>query len=315
MQRKFDFEQINLIPRLGIVDSRSECSTTSVNFGKHEFKLPIVPANMECVISEELAIKLAKSGYFYIMHRFEVNSFEFVRKMKSLNLISSISVGVNSDSYLLIDDFFANQIVPDYITIDIAHGHCLKMERMLKYIKSKLPETFVIAGNISSKEGVMDLQSWGADSLKVGIGPGSACTTWPSTGFGSRNCQASTIFECSKVATVPIIADGGIKVPADITKSIVLGATMVMIGGMLSGFSDSPGDLINSRNGTYKEFWGSASVYQSGKKNRIEGTQNLIPYKAKSIFDELSYLEECLQSSISYGGGRDLSCLNSVQWI
>jgi GMP reductase len=314
MQPKFDFEQINLLPRMGVVDSRDECSTIT-KFGNYDFKLPIIPANMECVISEELAIKLAQSGYFYVMHRFETNSFEFVRKMKSLNLISSISVGVNSDSYLLIDDFFANEIVPDYITIDIAHGHCQKMERMLKYIKSKLPETFVIAGNISTTDAVLDLQSWGADALKVGIGPGSACTTWPSTGFGSRNCQASTIFECSKVATVPIVADGGIKVPADITKSIVLGATMVMIGGMLSGFSDSPGNLINSSNGSYKEFWGSASVYQSGKKNRIEGTKNLIPYKAKSIFDELSYIEECLQSSISYGGGRDLSCLNSVQWI
>jgi GMP reductase len=113
---------------------------------------------------------------------------------------------------------------------------------------------------------------------------------------------------------VPIVADGGIKVPGDITKSIVLGASMVMIGGMLSGFSDSPGNLITSEHGSFKEFWGSASVYQSGKKNRIEGTKNLIPYKSRSIFDELFYLEECLQSSISYGGGSDLSCLNSVEW-
>lgn len=312
MQRKFDFEQINLQPRFGVVDSRAECSTTTV-FGGHTFKIPVVPANMECVINEDLAIKLAKSDYFYVMHRFEVNSFEFVKLMKSLNLFSSISIGVNEDSYLLIDDFLKNSLHPDFITIDIAHGHCQKMEKMLKYVKSKL-KSFVIAGNISTTDAVIDLQSWGADAIKVGIGPGSACTTWPSTGFGSRNCQASTIFECSKVATVPIVADGGIRVPADITKSIVLGASMVMIGGMLSGFSDSPGNLIFSDNGSYKEFWGSASVYQSGKKNRIEGTKNLIPYKAKSIFDELLYLEECLESSISYAGGEDLSCLNSVKW-
>lgn len=312
MQRKFDFEQINLQPRFGVVDSRNQCST-SVKFGNHEFALPIIPANMECVISEELAIKLSESRYFYIMHRFEINSFDFVRKMKSLNLISSISIGVNEDSYLLIDDFASNEIYPDYITIDIAHGHCQKMEKMLKYIKSKIP-SFVISGNVSTPQAILDLQSWGADAIKVGIGPGSACTTWPSTGFGSRNCQASTVWECSKVATVPIVADGGIKVPGDITKSIVLGATMVMIGGMLSGFSDSPGNLITSEHGSFKEFWGSASVYQSGKKNRIEGTKNLIPFKSRSIFDELFYLEECLQSSISYGGGSDLGCLNSVEW-
>lgn len=143
----------------------------------------------------------------------------------------------------------------------------------------------------------------------------SACTTWPSTGFGSRNCQASTIYNCSLFTTKPIIADGGIRVPGDISKSIVLGATMVMVGGMLSGFKDSPGHLVIVDGKNKKEFWGSASQFQSGKSNRIEGTKLLIDYKDRSILDEMKYLEECLQSSISYGGGNDLSCLNSVEWF
>lgn len=143
----------------------------------------------------------------------------------------------------------------------------------------------------------------------------SACTTWPTTGFGSRNCQASTIYECSKVATKPIIADGGIRVPGDIAKSIVLGATMVMVGGMLSGFSDSPGHLVSIDGKYKKEFWGSASQFQSGKSNRIEGTKILLDYKDYSILDELKYLEECLQSSISYGGGKEVDDLYSVKWI
>ena len=117
------------------------------------------------------------------------------------------------------------------------------------------------------------------------------------------------------VATKPIIADGGIKVPGDIAKSLVLGATMVMIGGMLSGFKDSPGHLVNVDGKNKKEFWGSASQFQSGKSNRIEGTKLLIDYKDRSILDEMKYLEECLQSSISYGGGTDLSCFNQVKWI
>lgn len=143
----------------------------------------------------------------------------------------------------------------------------------------------------------------------------SACTTWPTTGFGSRNCQASTILECSKSTTLPIIADGGIRVPADITKSLVLGASICMIGGMLTGFNDSPGHLIEVDGKKKKEFWGSASQFQSGKTNRIEGKKILIDYKDKSILDEMVYLEECLQSSISYGGGKDLSCLKSVNWV
>ena len=313
--KKFDFNTINLKPKKCIVDSRSECNT-STKFGKHIFNIPVVPANMECVINEELAIELAKNGYFYILHRFDVNQLQFIKKMNSLNLISSISIGVNEDSYQLIDDILSNNLNLDYVTIDIAHGHSIKMEKMLAYLNDKLPNTFKIAGNISTVEAVEDLTNWGADALKVGVAPGFSCTTYPATGYGSRNCQAATIYECAIASKLPIIADGGIREPGDISKSIVLGASMVMVGGMLSGFKDSPGCVINASDGKkYKEYWGSASAFQSGKKNRIEGERNLIELKDKTILEELVYLEECLQSSISYGGGKDLECLNSVEWF
>jgi GMP reductase len=312
--RKFDFENINLVPKKCIVNSRSEIST-KIKLGNFEFNLPIVPANMECVIDDNTAEKLASNGYFYIMHRFGLNVVDFIKKMKSKNLLSSISLGVNQDSYDTIDEIVTSNNIPDFVTIDIAHGHSIKMEKMLKYIKKKLPNTFVIAGNVSTSTAVMDLEIWGADAIKVGIGPGLSCTTWPSTGFGSRNCQASTIMECARVAKKPIIADGGIRVPGDIAKSIVLGATMVMIGGMLSGFKDSPGNLVNVDGKSKKEFWGSASQFQSGKSNRIEGTKILVDYKDRSILDEMKYLEECLQSSISYGGGNKVDDLYNVNWF
>lgn len=311
--QKFDFENINLLPKLCVVNSRSECDT-SVTFGGKKFKLPVVPANMQSVIDEALATRMAQEGYFYIIHRFDVDVIKFLSDMKELNLITSISLGVNEDSYDLLNQMIQKDLIPNFLTIDIAHGHSIKMEKMIKFIKSNI-ETFLIAGNISTQEAVKDLTEWGADALKVGISPGSACTTWPTTGFGSKNCQASTILECSKVSSIPIIADGGIRNPSDIAKSIVLGADMVMIGGMLSGFEESPGDLILTDNGYKKEFWGSASQFQSGKKNRIEGKKVLVEYKNQSIFDYLKYLEECLQSSISYGGGKDLMSLRSVNWI
>ncbi len=310
---KFDFEDINLVPKICIVDSRSECDT-SVKLNQHTFNLPVIPANMECVINVDIAIKLAKAGYFYVMHRFGVNPVEFTKIMKNNGLISSISLGVNEDSYKWVDELKSN-VTPDFITIDIAHGHSKKMEKMLKYIKQHLPKSFVIAGNVSTPDGVYCLDIWGADAIKVGIGPGYSCTTWPTTGFGSRNCQASTILNCSKSTDKPIIADGGIRVPGDISKSLVLGATMVMIGGMLAGFKDSPGHLVNFDGKNKKEFWGSASSFQSGKSNRIEGTKLLIDYKDRSILDEMNYLKECLQSSISYGGGKDLESLKKVSWI
>lgn len=311
---KFDFNDINLIPRKAIVDSRNECDTT-LTFGKFKFNMPVIPANMEAVIDQEIAIKLAENGYFYIMHRFDLDQIDFIRTMKSLNLYTSISIGVNLDSYQLVEELIGLDLHPDFITIDIAHGHCVKMERMLKFLKEKLPNTFLIAGNVSTTEAVEDLQNWGADCIKVGIGPGGACTTYPATGFGSRNCQASVIHECSRISKVPIIADGGIKVPGDIAKSLTLGATMVMVGSMLAGQLDSPGNVVQINGKTYKEFWGSASAHQSGKSNRIEGKKNLIELKDKTILQEINYLKECLQSSISYGGGKDLSTFNSVKWF
>jgi GMP reductase len=311
---KFDFEDINLIPRFFELNSRSECDT-SIIFGGNKFKLPVVPANMESVIDESLAEKLSKNGYFYIYHRFGTDAISFVERMKKQNLIASISIGVNDDSYELVENLIQKSLIPDYITIDIAHGHSQKMSDMIKFLKSRKVKSFIIAGNVSSPEATIDLQNWGADAVKVGIAPGSACTTWPTTGFGSRNCQASTILNCSKVATVPIIADGGIKAPGDISKSLVLGASMVMIGGMFSGFNDSPGNIVNVGGTLKKEFWGSASNRQSGKTNRIEGKTLLVDYKDRSILDEMKYLEECLQSSISYAGGKSIEDFNKVNWL
>jgi len=312
----FDYSNMNLVPKLCVVNSRSECDT-STRFGKYKFSLPVVPANMECVINIEIAKKLAKNNYFYIMHRFNVDVVSFCKEMISNNYYTSISIGVNGDSYMDIDKLKLNNINPDYITIDIAHGHCLKMKNIISYVKENLPNTFIIAGNVSTRDAVIDLEDWGADAIKVGIGPGSACTTYNATGFGSRGIQASIIRDCSSVATrAKLIADGGVTYPGDIAKSLVLGASMVMIGGMFSGLTDSPGNEVQGTDGQmYKEFWGSASAHQSNKKNRIEGTKKLIPMKQHNILQEMTYIEECLQSAVSYGGGVNLDCLESVNYI
>lgn len=168
---KFDFEDINLVPKLCRVNSRSECDT-SVTFGNKKFKLPVVPANMQSVIDEALAMKLAQNGFFYILHRFDVDVVKFISDMKEKNLVTSISIGVNQDSYELLDELIQKNLIPDFITIDIAHGHSIKMKEMLNYVKSKKIDSFIIAGNISSEEAVYDLTDWGADAIKVGIGPG-----------------------------------------------------------------------------------------------------------------------------------------------
>ena len=316
-----------------IVNSRSECDT-SVILGKYKFKLPIVPANMECIINENLAEQLASKGYFYILHRFGVNIILFLQKMKIKGLFTSISIGVNNDSIELLKDIIIYKVIPDYITIDIAHGHSIKMENMIKYIRSipEFNETFLICGNVSTPDAVKDLIEWGANCIKVGIAPGFACTTYPATGFGSRDIQAYSVKKCAEVsgeirskigseADIPVIADGGISQIGDIAKSLVMGARMVMVGSMLAGFEESPGKVIQSPDGKmYKEYYGSASEHSLGsdgaKKNKhIEGTHKLIPYKPESIFTYLEHIKQSLQSSISYGGGKDLNCFKNVEYI
>lgn len=312
---KFDFDSINLVPKKCVVDSRSEIHTGQ-KLGKFNFKLPVVPANMECVINMEIAKMLATEGYFYILHRFYQTGeiIEFIRDMNKLEKYVSISIGVNQESYDFINKIVLDKLKVDFITIDISHGHAIKMEKMLGYVKKMLPDTFVIAGNVSTGSACKDLESWGADAIKCGIGPGLSCTTWSVTGFGSRNCQASTVLECSKSTKLPIIADGGIRNPGDIAKSLVLGAKFCMIGGMLSGYSDSPGNIVEIDGKIYKEYWGSASSHQSGKKNRIEGKNTLVEFKNSTLLEGLDYLKECLESSISFAGGRDISAFDTVEW-
>jgi GMP reductase len=223
----------------------------------------------------------------------------------STSNVTSISIGVNEDSYTLINTLIDLHLIPDFITIDIAHGHSIKMKNMVKFLRDRLPNTFIIGGNVCTPKAVTDLEKWGCDSVKIGIAGGSACTTYHSTGFGNRGWQANMIKDCCKVAKKPIIADGSIKENSDIVKSLVLGATMVMVGGMLAGYLDSPGEKVkNLIDGKwYKEFWGSASSHQSGKTNRIEGVKLNIPFKDESIFIKLKNIEESLQSAISYAGG------------
>src|SRR5690554_3389626 len=310
----FDYEDVQLVPEKCVVTSRRECDT-EIAFGKYQFKMPVVPANMETIIDEQLAFWLAKNGYFYIMHRFDEESrIPFIKKMKENKLFSSISVGVKDREYDFIKSLKEKDLVPDYITIDIAHGHSDQVISMIKHIKSLIPETFVIAGNVATPEAVIDLENAGADATKVGIGPGKVCITKLKTGFGTGGWQLAALERCSRVARKPLIADGGIRNHGDIPKSIRFGATMVMIGSLFAGHEESPGKTTEINGVKMKEYYGSASEYQKGERTNVEGKKITIPLKG-SIKDTLIEMEQDLQSSISYSGGKDLDSIRSVDYV
>lgn len=310
----FDYEDIQLIPNKCIVKSRKECDTT-VELGKHKFKLPVVPANMETVIDENVAELLASNGYFYIMHRFDEDKRkEFIKKMKEKNLISSISVGVKDKEYDFIKELQEENLIPDYITIDIAHGHSISVIEMIKFIKEIMPETFVIAGNVGTPEAIRELENAGADATKLGIGPGKVCITKIKTGFGTGGWQLAALRWCSQAARKPIIADGGIRTHGDIAKSIRFGATMVMIGSLFAGHNESPGKIVEKDGVIYKEYYGSASEHQKGSKQNVEGKKILIETKGP-LLDTLEEMKQDLQSSISYAGGKDVEALRKVDYV
>lgn len=309
----FDYDNILLLPRKCRVESRSECDA-SVELGGRTFRLPVVPANMKTVLDEKICKFLAQHGYFYVMHRFDIDNVAFTKAMQSQGLYASISLGVKPADYATVDRFVADDICPEYITIDIAHGHADSVKNMIQYLKAKIPDAFVIAGNVATPEAVIDLEAWGADATKVGVGPGKVCITKLKTGFGTGGWQLSALKWCARVATKPIIADGGIRNHGDIAKSIRFGATMVMIGSLFAGHEESPGKTVEVDGELFKEYYGSASDFNKGEYKHVEGKRILEPIKGP-LKNTLIEMEQDVQSSISYAGGTKLMDIRKVNYV
>ncbi|MGH1359402.1 MAG: GMP reductase [Burkholderiaceae bacterium] len=309
----FDYENVLLLPRRCAVSSRRECDP-SVELGGRRFRLPAVPANMRTVVDESICQQLAEGGYFYVFHRFDVDALAFARSMREQNLFVSLSVGVQQEDQALVEALASTGVNADYLTIDIAHGHADSVKLMIRHIKKHLPDCFVIAGNVGTPEAVMDLERWGADATKVGIGPGKVCITRMKTGFGTGGWQLSAVKWCSRVANKPIIADGGIREHGDIAKSVRFGATMVMVGSLFAGHEESPGPTVVENGERFKEYFGSASEHNKEQRSFIEGKRILEPIKGH-LSDTLREMEEDMQSAISYAGGTVLTDLRRVNYV
>ena len=325
----YSYSEVFLKPRYSEFHSRSEADT-SIKLGNKTFKLPVVPANMECTMNVDKAKYMSENEYFYIMHRFNADKTapsntdnkKFIEVANKENWKTiSISLGVKDEDKELIEHCINEELRIDFLTLDIAHAHSVRMKEMLEFLHSvykrgAYERPFIIAGNVAAAGAVVDLENWGADATKVGIAQGDACTTYGQTGFGAP--MFTCIQECADIATKPIIADGGIRTNGDFAKAIVAGGTMVMAGSIFAACIDSPAETVYreiitnelSNRGTgkiivkpYKVYYGSASVKNKGTNVHVEGRAVELECNKMTYAEKLHEITESLQSSISYAGG------------
>lgn len=322
--RLLKYDDVCLIPRMTSCVSRTECDVTK-DFLGFTFNLPIMPANMKAVIDYNYCRMLSEKGYFYAMHRFDIDIQKFIEDCNRDNFkVISASFGVKNYKPI-VDNLRSSGARLDFATIDIAHGHCESMKNTIKYFKKNLPETKVIGGNVATAEAVRDLYGWGADAVKVGIGQGSPCTTKNKTGFTmpmfscvkkcSNQIYSSNPFDDNEEGErVPIIADGGINHNGDIAKALVAGADFVMAGGVFASCTDSPATSIEIDGVLHKAYFGSASFENKKVHQNIEGKLKKLSSNGMSLEEKLSEIKQDLQSSVSYGGGKDLSIFKDVEY-
>lgn len=318
------YDDVLLVPQYSEIDSRSNVNV-SFKFSKPgfniELKHPIIPANMATVTGYEMASAVYKSGGLALIHRFmepieQIGIVEFLEKTygRQVWMHVGLSIGVKNSDKEVVDMFVRHGA--KILCIDIAHGDSKQCVEMTQWISEKYPSVCLIAGNVATGQGAKRLWRAGADIVKVGIGPGSLCTTRIETGNGVpqltalmdvASAQIQLIeMERSRIRnpiwkrTYPFIADGGIKNSGDIIKSLCF-ADLVMIGNMFAGCEETPGSAIIRDGTTMKSYIGSSTH----KVNHIEGIEAYVPYKGKYV-DILTKMLEGLRSGCSYQGAHNL---------
>lgn len=306
------YHNVALKPSRSYIRSRSNVDTTA-KLGKFTFDLPVVPANMKCIISDDIVAKLQShdKNYFHIMHRFDIDTRAYVLEHLKDPFLS-ISVGVKDTDKQLIKWLQLQQISPDFITIDIAHGHSALMFDMLQLITDQLPESFIIAGNISTPRAAENLFKSGAHAIKLGTGPGFACTTFLKTGFGTPMFTCVQEINRARNTDFPdcvLIADGGVRCNGDIAKALAAGADWVMAGSIFGACYDSPAETITTPTGIKKAYFGSASEHNKGHSRHVEGTLKELDMTGMTYLEKFEEIKQDLQSAISYAGGNKVSDL------
>lgn len=317
---KLGFKDVMIRPKRSTLKSRSEVSlernfkflhSTTIWTG-----IPIMAANMDTVGTFEMAEVLAKEKLFTAIHKhYSLQEWNDFLKNVTTDFYDyiAISTGTGKEDFAKNGQIITANPLLKFICIDVANGYSEHFVQFLKQTRKQYPDKVIIAGNVVTGEMVEELLLAGADIVKVGIGPGSVCTTRVKTGVGYP--QLSAIIECADAAHGlggHIISDGGCKTPGDVAKAFGAGSDFVMLGGMLAGHTESGGELIEINGEKFKQFYGMSSTtamdkYVGGvaEYRASEGKTVQVPFKGQAINTVLDILGG-LRSTCTYVGASKL---------
>ena len=320
MKLALTYDDILLVPQYSDIKSRKE-----VNIGNNldeniRLELPIISSPMDTVTETTMANAMYKMGGLGIIHRY--NSIEEQSRLVvdawekgTCNIGGAVGVtGDFEERACALYDVGVN-----VLCIDVAHGHHILMKNALETLRKVFSDDIhIMAGNVATQQAFDDLSKWGANSIRCNIGGGSICSTRTQTGHGMPGLQ--TILDCSKSnEKVKIIADGGIRTSGDIVKAFAAGADFVMLGSLLAGTDESPGEEIQTSSGVVKKYRGMASkdaqIDWRGHVSSEEGISTFINHKG-SVIDILESLKNGINSGLSYSGARTINEFRKkAKWI
>ena len=318
------FDDVTLVPKYSeILPSEVDTSIKLTKFLK--LKIPLLSSAMDTVTESKMAIAIGRSGGIGVIHRnldIKKQLLE-IQKVKKHKILVGAAVGASPKEFERASAILKENV--DLIVVDTAHGHTKKVSEIIRFIKKKKnKKTALCAGNIATAQAAKFLKKLGVDIIKVGIGPGSICTTRLVAGIGVPQLSAIlNVRNGVKDKNVKIISDGGIKYSGDLAKAFAAGADAVMIGSLFAGTDETPGKLIKKNGKLFKSFRGMGSVgamnkgsadryFQSKQKDISkyvpEGVEGLAKYKGK-VSTVIYKLVGGLRSSMGYLGSKQIKYL------
>ena len=319
---KLDYTDVLFRPKRSTLSSRKDVNlkrTYKFKYSNNEWSgIPIMAANMDGVGELGIAEKMSEFDMITCLTKqHDIKKLKQYKKIKTIYKNIALSIGIKKEDFTRLDELLKEFNFIKFICIDVANGYSERFSKFIKSVRDKYPTKTIIAGNVVTADMTQELVLSGADIVKVGIGPGSVCTTRIQTGVGYP--QLSAVMECADAAHglgAHIIADGGCTCPGDVSKGFGGGADFVMLGGMLAGHDEGKGKIVKNNGSKYIEFYGSSSLTANKKHygglsdyRSSEGRIVRVKYRGK-IKDTISNILGGIRSSCTYVGAPSLKQLS-----